>query len=233
MKINYINAVIPVFDLEIRAFLEGPFNGSLMNSDLGSVLPLNQPYNVSPWNYNGSETVIFIPPNVVDWVLIEIRDASSAATATSATEVSRQAAFILNDGSIVDLDGSSNLQFEAAISQNMFVVVWQRNHLGIMSNDPLIPSGNLYTYDFTTGLNQVFGGIDGHKEISIGIWGMIGGDGNHDGVVNSADMSPMWETSSGKHGYINSDHNLDGEINNQDKNEIWVPNENENSQVPN
>ncbi len=233
IKTNYIDVSIPVFDLDIKVFLEGPFNGSLMNSDIGSVLPLNQPYNVSPWSYNGSETVIFIPPNVVDWVLIEVRDAASAATATATTVVAKQAAFILNDGSIVDLDGSSNLQFEAAISQNIFVVVWQRNHLGIISNDPLVPSGNLLIYDFSTGINQVYGGIDGHKEISIGFWGMFGGDANHDGSVNINDMSPVWENEAGKQGYNYSDHNLDGQTNNQDKDDIWVPNQTRSSKVPN
>ena len=220
--------------LDLKAYLEGPYNGINMNSDIVQLLPLSQPFNTSPWNYSGTESVVSIPnSNVVEWVLIDVRDAATAATASSVTSVAKQAAFILNDGTIVDLDGSSNLQFDVSISQNLFVVVWQRNHLGIISNDPITPSAGLYTYDFTTGINQVFGGIDGHKEISIGIWGMIGGDGNHDGTVNINDKSPLWENQAGVQGYNYSDHNLDGEIDNQDKDDILVPNLDKSSQVPN
>lgn len=220
--------------LDLKAYLEGPYNGTNMNSDIVQLLPLSQPFNTTPWNYTGTESVVSIPnPNVVDWVLIDVRDAATAATATSATSVGKQAAFILNDGSIVDLDGSSDLQFDVSISQNLFVVILQRNHLGIISNDPITPSAGLYTYDFTTGINQVFGGTDGHKEISIGIWGMIGGDSNRDGTVNMNDKSPLWENQAGKQGYDYSDHNLDGEINNQDKDDILVPNLDKSTQVPN
>ncbi len=220
--------------LNLKAYLEGSYNGTNMDANIVSYLPLSQPFNMPFWNYNGTESVGAIPnSNIVDWVLIDIRDAASAAAATSSTSVAKQAAFILNDGSIVDLDGSSNLELDVSVSQNMYVVVWQRNHLGIMANSAIPSSGGEYTYDFTTGINQVFGGIDGHKEISIGIWGMIGGDGNHDGAVNVNDKSPLWETEAGQKGYISSDHNLDGEANNKDKDDIWEPNENKSSQVPN
>ncbi len=83
--------------------------------------------------------------NVVDWVLVELRDAPSAAAATSATRIARQAAFILNDGSIVGLDGSSVLQFNNAINQQLFVIVNHRNHLGVLSANALTQSGGIYS----------------------------------------------------------------------------------------
>ncbi|MBN1338239.1 MAG: right-handed parallel beta-helix repeat-containing protein, partial [Bacteroidales bacterium] len=64
--------------LDLKAFLEGPFNGSEMNTTLnsGGHLPLSQPYNQAPWYYSGTEAVTAIPnTDVVDWVLIELRDA--------------------------------------------------------------------------------------------------------------------------------------------------------------
>ncbi len=230
-NINILGSDIRV---NLTAFLEGPFNGSNMDANIIPHLPLSQPFNVPPWNYTGFESVGSMPnPNIVDWVLVDVRDAVTAATATSATSVAKQAAFILNDGSIVGLDGISNLIFDVSINQNLFAVVWHRNHLGIMSNDPLVETGGIYTYDYTSGINQVFGGIDGHKQISIGIWGMIGGDANHDGFVNVNDKSPVWENEAGEQGYIHGDYNLDGETNNQDKDDIWVPNEGKSSKVPN
>lgn len=144
-----------------------------------------------------------------------------------------QAAFILNDGSIVDLDGSSNLVFPVSISQNLYVAVWQRNHIGIISNNALTPSGGIYSYDFTSGGNQVYGDVDGHKQLAPGIWGMFSGDGDRNGSIGTGDEAPTWETQAGTKGYIDSDYNLDSESNNIDKDDYWVPNIGEGTQVPN
>ncbi len=66
--------------LDLTVFLEGPFNTSSfeMNTTLnqGTLIPLNQPYNTAPWNYNGTENVTNIPPDIVDWVLVELRETS-------------------------------------------------------------------------------------------------------------------------------------------------------------
>ena len=219
--------------LDIKALLEGPFNGSGMNTNISSILPLSQPFNTAPWNYTGTENVGTIPGGVTEWVLIGLRDAATAGTATGATTIARKAAFILNDGSIVDLDGVSDLVFPVTISQNLFVVVWHRNHLGIMSNNALTLSGGVYTYDFTSGVSQVYGGTNGHKQLATGVWGMYGGDGTKDGSVNNADYSPLWENETGSEGYISSDYNLDGQSDNQDKDDIWLPNNGKGSQIPN
>ncbi|MBN2174518.1 MAG: hypothetical protein JW731_10310, partial [Bacteroidales bacterium] len=63
--------------MDLQVFLEGPYNGSGMDTWLNdaSKIPLTQPYNTSPWNYGGGESVAAIPSNVVDWILIELRDA--------------------------------------------------------------------------------------------------------------------------------------------------------------
>ncbi|MCD4683524.1 MAG: PKD domain-containing protein, partial [Bacteroidales bacterium] len=50
-KVDYINVAVPYIDLEITVFLEGPFNGGSMNTELIPMLPLNQPFNVDPWYY--------------------------------------------------------------------------------------------------------------------------------------------------------------------------------------
>jgi hypothetical protein len=99
--------VVEEFVADLKVFLEGPFAGTGMNTVLyqSGHLPLTQPYNTAPWNYAGTENVAIIPSaDVVDWVLLEFRDAPlGAPSATPATTVERRAAFILIDGSIVDL----------------------------------------------------------------------------------------------------------------------------------
>ena len=183
-KTDYILVINPVIDLDITVYLEGPFNGTSMTTSLNSILPLNQPYGVSPWNYAGTESVAAIPnANVVDWVLVELRDAADAASAISPTMMDRQAAFLLNNGRVVGLDGSSTLQFSNSLTQQLFVVIWHRNHLGMMSSDFLSESEGIYSYNFSTGATQAYGSTDAHKQIDPGVWGMIGGDGNRDGNI--------------------------------------------------
>ncbi len=230
--------------LALKAYMEGPFNGATMNTTLNGILPLSHPFNPalpyfgnpSPdWYYTGAGAVGAIPNvNIVDWTLIEIRDAVNAASATPATSVAKFPAFILNNGNIVSLDGASNLQFSNPIVNNLFVVVYNRNHQGIM-NANLIPySSGSYTYDYTTGAAQVYGGVGGHKELSPGKWGMRSGDGNADGNTNILDKTAVWglSTQLGKTGYLPSDFNFDRQTNNKDKNDKWVPNLGTGSQVP-
>jgi len=158
---------------------------------------------------------------------------SASKSATGGTMTDRKAAFLLNSGKIVDLDGSSLLQFDNNITQQLFVVILHRNHLGIISFDYLTESDGAYLYNFSTGVDQVYGSLTGHKEIAPGIWGMFAADGNSDGIVNSVDESPVWENEAGEEGFLNSDYNLDGQSDNKDKDDFWAPNLGEGTQVPN
>ncbi|MCD4736136.1 MAG: hypothetical protein K8R53_08845, partial [Bacteroidales bacterium] len=224
------------FEIDLKVFLEGPYIGPTMNNvlNISGYLPLIQPYNIAPWWYQGTEAVQEIPANdVVEWVLLELRDAVDAPSATSSTMIARKAAFILQNGTIRDLDGNSLPGFNVVVNDNLYAVIWHRNHLGIMSSNPLLPSGNIYTYDFTDAANKVHGGVIAHKELSPGVWGMIGADGTSDGQVGNSDKLDVWNPQSGNSGYLQGDFNLDSQVNNVDKVDVWVPNGGSGSQVPN
>jgi len=213
-------------NVEVLVFLEGPFAGTEMNTSLNTsgTIPLDQPYNIAPWNYSGTENVLAIPNSeVVDWVLVELRDAVDAASATSATRVARQAAFIKKDGSIVGLDGTTSLQFSNSITQQLFVVIWHRNHLGVLSANALTLSGGIYTYDFSTALTQAYNADFGYKVIGSGIYGMAGGDNDADGDVDLTDIA-TWKSNAGTTGYKSSDFNMNNQVSNTDKNDVWVEN---------
>ncbi len=226
---NRIDWVVPSFDLDLTAFLEGPFKVSDMGAELTDI-PLSQPYNISPWNYAGTESVSSIPnANVVDWVLVELRDAPSASGAGSSTRLARQAGFLLKDGSIVANDGSSLLTFTNSIANSLFVVVWHRNHLGILSANPLTESAGVYTYDFTTNINKAY--LSGQKSIN-GKATLFGGDIDANGTVNNTDKI-IWSGVAGTKGYQPADTDLNGQVDNKDKNDIWDGNENEQTKVPN
>jgi len=223
------------FILNLNAYLEGPFNGTNMNTSLNSagLLPLTQPYNVAPWSYSGTESVAVMPnANVVDWVLVELRDAVNAGSATVGTRIARQAAFLLNDGSIAGMDGFSDLIITATITNNLFAIVWHKNHLGEMSAVPLTLVGGIYSYDFTTGSGQAFGDANAHKQLAVGKWGMFSGDGDANNIINATDKTGVWTPNAGKKGYLNADFNRNGQVSNVDKNDKWLPNQGKSCQVP-
>jgi hypothetical protein len=216
--------------LDLKVFLEGPFNGIDMNTDLD--IPLSQPFSSAPWNYDGTESVDSIPADVVDWVLIELRDTTEANLATNETIIERHAAFVLNDGKIVDTAGGDTRPcVYTAVTDNLFVVIYHRNHLPVMSANPLTESGGVYSYDFTTGNNQAYG-TDAQKDLGNGIFGMFGGDAITDNTVNDSDKTSSWLLETGFSGYLSSDLNLDGQSNNSDKNEVWLENYGKISLVP-
>lgn len=224
-------------ELNMKAYLEGPFNTTVMETSLNSqgIIPLAQPYNKAPWNYAGTESVTSIPnSDIVDWILVELRETTgSAATATADSVIARKACFLIKNGKIRDLDGISDLTFNVSVSDNLYAVLWHRNHLGIMSAVPLQETGNnYYYYNFSESQNKVFGAGLAHKEIAPGIWGMTGGDGDADSQVSNGDKNEVWIGQSGSAGYMNGDFSLDGQVNNTDKNDIWSPNGGLGSQVP-
>jgi hypothetical protein len=222
--------------LDLKAYMQGPYKGgNVMSTFLNpNNLPLNQPFNMAPWNYYGSESVASIPnTNVVDWVLVEIRDASSANAANSFASIGRQAGFLMRDGSIVGLDGNARLAFDVTINQNLFAIVWHRNHLGIMSAYPLTLSGGFYTYDYSNAVDKIHGSALGKIEIETGVWGMVSGDGDANGMIEPNDKNSFWSILVGSKGYLSSDYNMDGQINNEDKNDYWLDNLTKDCQVPN
>jgi hypothetical protein len=226
--------VVQGLTINLKAMLQGPFGTTEMNPALNNsgLLPLNQPFNTSPWNYSGIESVSTIPnSNVVDWVLVELRDAPSASSATAATRIARQAAFILKNGSIVGMDGMSYLQFNNLINQQLFVVIWHRNHLSVLSANALTSSAGTYSYDFTTPAGKAFG-VNSQNQLTTNIWGMISGDSNGSGLVGTDDLNPFWNTNAGKSGFSTLDLNLDTQLNNVDKDSYWWPNMGRGTNVP-
>ncbi len=214
--------------LDAKVILEGPFASGEMFPliNLFGMLPLNQPYNTTPWNYNGTESVGAIPStDLIDWVLIELRETpGDASTATPATVVARKAAFLHKNGTIVDLDGVSYPEFGVTVSDNLFVVVYHRNHLGVLSAYPAAVAGSQYYYDFSDGEGKVYGGFNAHVPITTGIWGMAAGDGNADGEVDNEDKNEIWETNVGSFDYVPGDFDMNGQVDNMDIQLKWHSN---------
>jgi hypothetical protein len=99
-----------------------------------------------------------------------------------------------------------------------------------MSANPLTEIDGVYSYDFTTAINQAYN--SGQKQLSGGVCGLYGGDGNSLGTIDMDDISLIWKVEAGRQGYHNGDFNLDSQVNNMDKNEIWVLNDGHSTAVP-
>lgn len=195
---------------QVRVFLQGPALGtSTMTTEMRTdgLLPIAQPFNTTPWNYTGTESVPRpqdIPSNVVDWVLVELRDA-----ANSNTVVARRAAFVLNNGNLRDIDGTNGVRFPGAAAGSYYVVVRGRNHLAVISN-ATVALPNATQLDLTSPAN-VLGGTQQLALITSSLYGMKAGDANANGVITVADFN-IYQTQSGINIYLNSDFTLDGNI---------------------
>jgi len=180
---DFIISVTSVF-VNVKALLKGPLNGTTMSTTLNTMnlIPKVQPYNTSPWNYAGIESVTTIPTNTTDWVLVELRDAT-----TPTTVVATRAAFILSDGSIVDVDGVSPVEFTDIAAGNYHIAVKHRNHLAIRTAtaQALGATVDATLYDFTTAQTQANGT---NPMVQSGtVYAMWSGDVNSDGnVYNTA-----------------------------------------------
>jgi hypothetical protein len=210
----------PDYTMNLNANLRGPWNGTAMNTSLNSAgyIPLNQPYNTTPFNYTGTESVGSIPANVVDWVLIEHRKPASglASDALVATITGRKAGFLLSNGSIVDLDGITPIHFDITKQGTAFITVRHRNHLGVLSNS--IPSNATGTFvnDFNS-LSNVYKPIGAFSDPVIllpggtGKYGLWAGDANKNGSVSGTDISAIKLAAAVlTTGYVLSDANLSG-----------------------
>ncbi len=133
---------------------------------------------------------------------------------------------------IVDLDGNSSLFSNAIFNLDMYAVVYHRNHLGVLSANPLTLSAGKYTYNFTSGEAQAYGGNLGHKLIGSGVWGLASGDCDADGNVHLNDKNNIWENAAGTKDYLSGDANLDGQTDNKDKNDKILNNIDRYTQIP-
>ena len=224
---SYVNA---------KVFLQGSYAGSsTMTTSLNTtgMIPVHHSFNdtLGIWNYTGSERFYNLPTDIVDWVLLELRTGTAANTT-----VGKRAALLKSDGSIVDLDGSSQVKFKGIVPGNYYIVVRHRNHLAIMSANPVSLSfTNSSLYDFSTAQTQAYG-IEPLADLGGGVYGMYAGDASQDGSVNATDLNTYWILQNGTtydYQTKTADFNLDATINATDLNLYWTPSNGKATQVPN
>ncbi len=166
-----------------KVFLQGAYDASssLMRTYLvqHAAFPLEQPYNRDPWNYPGLEAIASMDDSLVDWILIELRSGEDFSY-----QEYQKAVLLKKDGTILDTNMSPVLSFPGIKPAPYYVILRHRNHMPVMTAQPVnLP--NLVPIDFTdTTQTPVFGGNNiGLIQLSAGLFGMIAGDLNQDQVL--------------------------------------------------
>jgi hypothetical protein len=174
-SINFTAAnfeIKPAYQLNLTVFLQSSYQTGtgLMSTVLNSSLSANQPFNTSPWNYFGTETLPTpLSPDAVDWVLVELRS-------DEYTMFERKAGLIYKDGSI-------QVSFTGSSPAGNYVVIWHRSHMPVMSHSkvPLPIEGASINLSLLSNLY----GNESNPAINLGggVYGMILGDVTQNGLL--------------------------------------------------
>ncbi|WP_207506916.1 Ig-like domain-containing protein [Telluribacter humicola] len=140
-----IKGVDDILSLRPKVYLQGALygvtSGGLMRDDLRTkgLLPTASPYAAwapkqgkGPAAESVASTAIFDATgdddDIVDWVFVELRDAT-----TPATVVFSRSALLQRDGDVVAVDGTSAVEFVADKLGSYYVTIKHRNHLAVMT----------------------------------------------------------------------------------------------------
>lgn len=211
-----------------KVFLEGPYvqatqtmNDALRTSGL---IPTAEPYAGLGYvmTAGGSGVVLSAGVSAVsgnnaicDWVLVELRQ-PVPPYAVLATRT----ALLQRDGDVVNFDGGSPVVFDAAPG-NYHIAIRHRDHLGIMTGQPVALTANTASVDFTNPATTTYG-TNAQKTIGgrTVMWaGDTGGDGTLKYTGPGNDRDPILTAIGGStpnnavsNVYDRRDVNLDGVI---------------------
>ncbi len=211
-KVSYRTSLVA----DLKLVLEGAYNANTgeMNTYLRAknLLPISQPFNEFPWQYEGTESIsdlTSMPSNVVDWILVELRSEIDTSLAA------QKAAWLLSDGSVMDVLGRTGVLFEnVAPNEPYFLLVRHRNHLDVLSSSAItLPN----TYDFTLSTNQAAGSGQ-LAEVSENVYALKVGDVDGNGIVSIPDFNAYQVQQSFLNEYVESDLSMDGLVSVKDYN---------------
>ena len=203
--------------LHAKVFLDGvyvsPSAGMRASLTGKNLVPKNHPYNLAPYNYKGIKSIsTTINNNVVDWVLIELRDSSRGVL------FEQQPGLLLSDGSIVDpvaQSGDIKLASVTANSTNYQIIIKHRNHLSVSTNTAInLAPGIVTTVDYTNNSNVL---SNNQKLLSTGQYGMVAGNVNSGSEIDASDRSIIRNGNEAADVYSNLDVNMDGYIDSSDR----------------
>lgn len=162
---------------DLKIFLQGAYSGGSNTTTLNSSGILEANALTSP--YDGSISVapgfFAANPTIVDWVELELRDATTPSTVLGTTS-----AFLTQDGSLVALDGSSIPYLSNPNGTTGHIVINHRNHISIRTGTALNMAPAVQTDMSSLANVYVNGGLsnDPMKEVTAGVYAMWAGNAN-------------------------------------------------------
>ena len=196
-------------DLALKIWLEGAnlTDEPLMSTYINelNLLPNLHPYSdPATYNYSQPTTLTSIPTNMVDWVYVEIR------TGLNNTDfLDHKVGLLMNDGTIKDLDGTTNLKFDLPPNGSYYILVRHRNHLDVLSANPIARNINM-SYDFTVARSNALGGVQ--KLSSNGKAMLFAGDIDGNMQIQITDFDQWKLTPAANQVYNNADIDMDGQV---------------------
>uniref|UniRef100_UPI0026146BB9 hypothetical protein n=1 Tax=uncultured Kordia sp. TaxID=507699 RepID=UPI0026146BB9 len=189
--------IIPI-TLSPVVFLQGALlsngNSSVMRDDLRSLgyLPTTSPYtdgltcDASVFNTGGTNGTGNTNNDIVDWVWIELRDATD-----NTLVIDGQSALLQRDGDVVSIDGISVVSFNQA-SGNYYLAIKHRNHLAVMTTNTITLNRTATTINFTESTTPITFGTNAQATIAdtpnvLALWA---GNANGDTIVQYSGTSP-------------------------------------------
>ena len=202
------------FQGDFKVWIQGPYdtNTQKMTTALNAagIIPLTSPYADDP------RRVSAIPSNATDWVLFQLRKSTNNIPFVSKSVFLSQERTLLTDG------GTTGLMIEASTG-TYYLAIKHRNHLAVISADPVPFTNQMVSYDFTMNAAQYYGGTNGAVQLGPNAWGMIAGDADGDGEILRVDAR-LYDTQTNSTGYKRADFNLDGVVSNDDLEVFWNSN---------
>jgi len=238
-KVGDITGVEFQYIAGLKVFLQGAYRSveNDMKLDVNPYIPTTPQEAYSTYTGAGFNVPVTIPADAVDWILVEMRIAPTPRDASSATIAETVAGFLMKDGSIVATDGVSSLPFltDISVPDQTYFVILHRNHLGVMSVDPLvIGSGKNIQYDYTQSVDRVWQStsepmivIDTDPAV---VYGLYAGETNGTATITNADKA-LIDQKMNISEYSTADNNFTGTISNADKTNIQF-NMNRSEKVP-
>ncbi|MEM6633271.1 MAG: discoidin domain-containing protein [Bacteroidota bacterium] len=189
--------------LNLTAMLQGPYTSGEMTTLLSSLIPTTDPYTRQA-SFNT------LPPDAVDWVLVQARDANNLSQV-----LWQQAALIQKNGQIISSNGSPGIQIPGNLPNMAHIAILHKSHLGIVSAAPVVLSGS---YDFSNPATPVMGNS---SRAIIGNRALLHvGDYDGNGIINNLDFNLWRQNAATINQYLNTDGDANGVNNNLDFN-LW------------
>jgi hypothetical protein len=221
----------------LKAYLSNLDSSTMLMSDNLRTLPdfpLSDPYWKVPYNQSFihtnndtaqiNPTLLTVTGNnaIVDWVFIELR--GHIVSPCDYPLIAARAALLQRDGDIVAPDGSPEIQFPDVPAGNYLLRVRHRNHLHLVTKEPIDFDGTLVNFDFTDVNNTNIVVFASCVQFQSHIYAFPGNAALEIASLSEsidAVDSIVWESANGSFDqYLIQDFNLDASVDSIDS-AIW------------